>query len=208
MSKSVIGLTGPAAAGKSTVAQILAGLGAQVIDVDKRGHETLLDPAVIERIRERFGNTVLDDAGQINRHALGKRVFSDDRELAALEEIVHPAMCQAVREQSAALRATGQPCVIDAALLHALKLDEICDHALIVVAPFYERLDRARSRNWSEGELRLRDEALSRSLPPEAFNGQPPAAGTNENETYIVNTGALPELEHTIHTLWKELGNV
>lgn len=207
MNGLVIGLTGPAAAGKSAVAEILARLGAEIVDVDKRGHVALLDPAVIAQIREHFGEAVLNVEGGVDRHALGKRVFTSDNELAALEAIVHPAMGASVRTQVAQLRASGRTCVIDAAILHFLGLDALCDHVLVIVAPFAERLERARPRGWSEGDLRLRDEALSRSLPPEAFNGQPPTTARG-NETYIVNTGTLPELELTIHTLWKELGNV
>ena len=79
----VIGLTGPMAAGKSTVAELLRQRGAEVIDAD-RVYRFLLAPGSMlgQRLRERFGPTIVGSDGEIDRATLAKIVFSDPKELA------------------------------------------------------------------------------------------------------------------------------
>ena len=55
----VLGLIGGIGGGKSSVASSLAGRGAAVIDADAVGHELLEDPAIRDRVVERFGSGVL-----------------------------------------------------------------------------------------------------------------------------------------------------
>ena len=74
----LIGLTGGIATGKSTVAAMLAGRGAAVIDADAIAHEVLLPGApAVEDVVRRFGDGVLDRDGAIDRAALGAVVFAD-----------------------------------------------------------------------------------------------------------------------------------
>ncbi len=93
-----IGLTGGIASGKSTVAAILADLGATVIDADKLSRE-VTQPGTpgLAQITERFGDQVLD-GDWLDRPALGKIVFDDPAALADLEAIVHPAIRQRAAE--------------------------------------------------------------------------------------------------------------
>ncbi len=69
----VIGLTGNVATGKSTVAAMLARLGAEVIDADLLAHAVMAagSPAHA-RIMARFGAGVLAPGGEIDRRALGR----------------------------------------------------------------------------------------------------------------------------------------
>ena len=86
-----IGLTGGIASGKTTVRQILAELGAYVLDADDLVHE-LMQPggAAYDPVLQRFGRGILDSDGAIDRTALGRIVFHDADERAALNAIVHP----------------------------------------------------------------------------------------------------------------------
>ena len=54
----VVGLTGKVGTGKSTVAAIMKSLGAQVLDVDKIGHQCLENDEVKNKIRAAFGGSV------------------------------------------------------------------------------------------------------------------------------------------------------
>src|SRR5919109_300669 len=89
----VIGLTGGIGTGKSTVTQMLAQLGAAVIDADKVGHQIYLpDLPAWHEIVDTFGAEVLNADRAINRQALGKIVFADPEGLRRLNRIVHPKM--------------------------------------------------------------------------------------------------------------------
>jgi len=86
----VVGLTGGIGAGKSTVAQFFAQLGALVIDADQlarmaieRGTDGFAD------VMLRFGDEVIVN-GDIDRKKLAEIVFSDPQARKDLEAIIHP----------------------------------------------------------------------------------------------------------------------
>ena len=101
------------------MAAALARHGGRVINADLLGHEALRQPEVRQRIVERWGKELLDDQGQIVRRRLAAIVFRDPAELRALEEIVHPWIGQAIREEIA--RHQADPAVrflvLDAAVM-------------------------------------------------------------------------------------------
>lgn len=99
-----IALTGGIASGKTLVSDELARLGAVVVDSDLLARE-VVEPgtAGLDRIRERFGDEVIQDDGALDRRALGSLVFSDDEARADLNAIVHPL----VRERAAQLGAAA-----------------------------------------------------------------------------------------------------
>ena len=86
----VVALTGGIGAGKSTVAQYFAELGAFVIDADQ------LARMVIERgtdgfaeVLLRFGDEIILN-GDVDRKKLGEIVFADSQARKDLEAIIHP----------------------------------------------------------------------------------------------------------------------
>ena len=88
---NIIGLTGQTGAGKSTVRDILKEKGAAVIDADSVAHDiTDNNLDCIYDIVSRFSCLVLNENGKINRKVLGRRVFSDPKELAMLNKIIFP----------------------------------------------------------------------------------------------------------------------
>ncbi len=86
-----VGLTGGIASGKTTVARIMAELGAFVLDADRLAHE-LMAPGgrAYDRVVEHFGREILDPAEKIDRTLLARRVFADSDARQALNTIVHP----------------------------------------------------------------------------------------------------------------------
>ena len=86
----VVGLTGGIGAGKSTVSELFARLGALVIDADQlarmaieRGTDCFADVLL------RFGDEVILN-GDIDRKKLAEIVFSDEKARKDLEAIIHP----------------------------------------------------------------------------------------------------------------------
>jgi dephospho-CoA kinase len=142
--KKVIGLTGLYCAGKNHAALILQRHGLPVLDVDKLGH--LVIEKEKERIIARFGAEITDGgAGGIDRKKLGAKVFGKPLELAALEDIVHPAVNRETADWIGAQKENA--CVINAALLHRSSASTVMDAVIIVEAPYITRLLRAKKRD-------------------------------------------------------------
>ena len=88
---SRIGLTGGIGSGKSTVAALLAGHGAAIVDADVVAREVVVPGAPAHaRLVERFGGGVLAADGTIDRGALATLAFSDPEALRDLNAITHP----------------------------------------------------------------------------------------------------------------------
>ncbi|MDR2517552.1 MAG: dephospho-CoA kinase [Spirochaetaceae bacterium] len=145
--KKVIGLAGLMCAGKNYAASLLEKRGIPVLDVDRLGHEALRTEKAA--VAARFGDGVLDGAGEVDRKKLASVVFGKPEELAALEAIVHPAVN---RLTTAWIERQAASCVINAALLHRSAAFTRLDAIILVEAWLPVRLFRARKRDrlpWS-----------------------------------------------------------
>ncbi|MCL2609057.1 MAG: dephospho-CoA kinase [Treponema sp.] len=145
----LIGLTGRYCAGKNHVASLMEARGIPVLDVDVLGHACL--ESLKEEVFARFGNDLRREDGGLDRRALGRKVFGDGSALADLEAIVHP---EANRRTLLWLaEREGKTCVINAALLHKSSLFGRLDRIVVVCAPLWVRLLRAKRRDrlsWTE----------------------------------------------------------
>jgi len=158
--KPVIGVVGGVGAGKSTAAAELARLGCALIDADQIGHELLADESVRRQLRKRWGGRIFDDGGCVDRKALGRIVFSDPDELAALNAVVHPRIRRRMAEQIADARARRDvpAVVVDAAVLFEAGWNDLCTHLVFVDCPPDQRLRRVRAgRQWDEETWRQRE---------------------------------------------------
>ena len=155
----VIGLLGGIAAGKTTVARMLADLGATCICADETAHTVLERPDIRERIVARWGQGAVGADQTVDRAFLAERVFADREELAALEAITHPAIVASIRDQIARVRGSADVAavVVDAPLLVETELDGLCDVLILVDCPREVRLARAAERGWGPGELDCRE---------------------------------------------------
>ena len=126
-----IGLTGGIASGKSTVADMFSDLGIAIIDTDIIAREIVESgqPA-LEDIRDRFGEGVIDAAGNLLRRALRKIVFDDEQARLDLESILHPRIGAEVKRQADA--ADGPYQIIVVPLLVGSVLLKFVDRVLVV----------------------------------------------------------------------------
>ena len=126
-----VGLTGGIASGKSTVADMFAELGVPVIDTDVIAREVVAPgmPA-LDEIRSRFGDEVFDDVGRLDRTALRKVIFENDRARTDLEAILHPLIGEETRRQSNEAGGTYQVIVVP--LLVESSLRDFVDRILVV----------------------------------------------------------------------------
>ena len=102
-----VGLTGGIGSGKSTVLQMLAQLGAAVIDADaiSRG-TTAAGGAAIAAIAARFGADFITADGALDRARMREHAYADPQARKHLEDIIHPLVgLESARQVQAALDA-------------------------------------------------------------------------------------------------------
>jgi len=141
----VIGITGPAGSGKSTVSKIiktLKGDKVSIIDVDRLGHEVLTYFSIEKKLKEIFGDKIFDDNNNISRSKLGEIVFSNKEKLELLNQIVHPEILKKTKQILKKISNKNDIIVIDAALLFKIGLDKLCDKIVYVDAPEELRIER------------------------------------------------------------------
>jgi dephospho-CoA kinase len=161
----VIGLTGPIASGKSTVAELLRQRGAEVIDTDRVYRSLLRSGSELWRqVVDRFGPAIIGSDGEIDRAALGRLVFADPEALADLDRITHPAVVAEVRTLIA--RSTAPLIVLEAVKLVQSGLASDVDALWFISADPETRLRRLMSRSgMDEASARTRIAAAPDTVP-------------------------------------------
>ena len=146
-----IGLTGPSGAGKGVVSSILSEYGIPSVDTDAVYHELLVPPsACLDELVSRFGSSVLNEDGTLNRKALAALVFAPGHEadLADLNRITHRHILDEVRRRLAIYEAEGKrAAAVDAPQLFESGFDRECGRILVVLAPYEHRLARVTARD-------------------------------------------------------------
>ena len=108
-----------------------------------------------ERIRERFGDAVFDEAGNIMRPALGERVFSEPEALSFLNGLIHPLVRQDFREWC--LSGRKVPYVIhEAAIIFESGFAKEYDRIICVSCPKEDAIRRITERDGTPREHILR----------------------------------------------------
>jgi dephospho-CoA kinase len=142
----VVGLTGAIGAGKTTVAQLLRARRITVIDADELGRRVVEEGAVsAEALAREFGATILNDDGSVDRTALAREAFRSAASAHTLNELIHPALWERLREEIAAHRGESI-IVIDAALIVEWEAAVPVDVVVVVEAPGAARLERSRGK--------------------------------------------------------------
>jgi len=190
----LIGLTGNIGTGKSTVAGMLAELGAEVIDADKVAHDVMrASTPAHARIVETFGLEVLDSDGEIDRVRLGALVFADPSALARLEAIVHPATLEAIHHRIGDTSA-------DVVVVEAIKLIEVgmadaCDSVWVTTCWPEQQVCRivgGRGLSQAEAEQRVR--------------AQPPQEEKIACADVVIDTsGTLSRTQAQVWAAWERL---
>ena len=193
----VIGVTGNIGSGKSTVCQLLAGLGAAVIDADESARKTYKphSPAWREIITA-FGPEVLQADGEIDRARLAEVVFFRPQALRQLNRIVHPRAKKIVREQIEEHRRRETKVVaLEATLLIEAKWTALVDRVWLVIASREKVLQRFAGDSQAK-----RSQVLAR------LDSQVPAEEKLKYaDEVIYNDGDMARLREKITGLWNKL---
>ena len=193
----VIGLTGGIAAGKSTVARLLAERGAVVVDADKLGHRVYArgQPAFGEVVAT-FGQDVVGEDGEIDRKALGAKVFGDAAQLKKLTNIVWPAILELARAQLAAARAAeAKAAVLEAAVLIEANWQGAVDEVWTVEIPPALAVARASARDGVDAA------AVQARIDAQLSNAERAAHA----QVVIENAGSPETLRAQVDAQWQHL---
>jgi dephospho-CoA kinase len=191
-----VGLTGGVGSGKSTVAAMLAELGAVIIDADKLARE------VVERgtpglaaVVEAFGAELLTPDGGLDRPAMGAIVFADEAKRRTLEGIVHPLVFERIVALEEAAPGADDVVVHDIPLLAESGRADTFDAVIVVDVPDEIRIERmVRDRGWT------REDAESR-IAAQAQRDDRLAIATH----VIDNSGTRDELRARVAQVYEEL---
>jgi dephospho-CoA kinase len=180
-----VAITGGIGAGKSTALRAFAQHGAATISSDEIVHRLLRDdPDVKQAVVERLGDEVVGADGEIDRSRVGKIVFADRKELAWLEQLLHPRVVGsylAWREELAALPDPPAVCVTEVPLLYEVGGETRFDKVVVITASPEVRVSRRI------GPLRERE---SRLVPEEEKIAKA--------DFVYVNDGTLADLDEFV----------
>jgi dephospho-CoA kinase len=142
-----VGLTGGIGSGKSTVADLFAGLGTPVIDTDVIARQlTASGGAALPEIHALFGDSVMQTDGTLDRATLRRRVFADAAARRQLEAILHPRIRQAVGQTLATLGAPYVLIVIPL-LVETGGYRDVLNRVLVVDCPEDLQIARVMARS-------------------------------------------------------------
>jgi len=154
-----VGLTGGIAAGKSTVTTHWRKAGAATIDADDLAHEALSPetPTYVAVVKT-FGKKILNTDRTINRRALGRIVFTDERKRAALNAIIHPSVHQTMMKTLAQWERDGQVAVgvVAIPLLYEVGEENQFDCVVAVACSEQTQIARLTSNGLSKAQARAR----------------------------------------------------
>ncbi len=145
----IIGLTGGIATGKSTVAKMMREKGLPIIDADLISRQ-VVEPGekAYKEIVKTFSKSILNENLTIDRKKLGAMIFNDKSKRERLNNIVHPAVREEMKQKAKRYLESGNETVVmDIPLLVESKLHHMVDRVLLVYIPEELQLERLLKRD-------------------------------------------------------------
>ncbi len=187
-----VAITGGIGAGKSEALASFARHGAATVSSDEIVHHLIREePSVGKALVERFGDRILDEAGQIDRSVIAEIVFADNEALEWLESLLHPLVVQEYldwREQLAELPSPPPVTATEVPLLYEVGGQDRFDVVVVVTAPPKVRAGRS-DVSTEEREPRLLPDSIKVAQADFAY----------------VNDGSLEELDAFVGEVMGEL---
>jgi dephospho-CoA kinase len=181
----IAGLTGGLGCGKSFVAEAFRELGAHIIEADELGRDVMKPGGgAYHNIVQIFGRDIVDDAGNLNRHTLAQRVFTDPAALSKLNNIVHPAVRARARQRFEQIRREDPEAVVIYVAAILIESGAQREVAKIIV------VDCSKERQFERAMLRpgaVQTDVLARIAT------QLPSAARLRYADYIINTNSTKE---------------
>ncbi len=194
----VAGLTGGIASGKSTVAGMLAAMGAIVLDADLMARRAVVKGSRgWEKVVEVFGRGILTGDGRIDRAKLGDLVFAEPDKRVLLEKIIHPLVRKQMEQEVKKIgRRDPQAVVVqDVPLLFEAGMDRGLDEIIVVWVPESLQLERLMERD-----------GLTVSGARARIRSQMPLEEKRRLATMVIdNSGSLEETRRQTERVYRRL---
>lgn len=149
-------VTGGIGSGKSEVTRLFGELGAVVVDADVLAREAVAaGTSGLDEVVCTFGKDLLGPDGELDRPAMGRRVFADPTARTQLEAIIHPRVRQRADEIE---RAAPDDSVVvhDIPLLVETGQADRFDAVVVVDVPEELQVQRLVGRGMDEDDARSR----------------------------------------------------
>jgi|TARA_B110000211_G_scaffold5441_1_gene5982 phosphopantetheine adenylyltransferase/dephospho-CoA kinase len=193
----VICLTGGLASGKSTAVKHLATKGAVVIDADILGHQAY-NPgtAAFDEVITSFGEEVRGGDGQIDRKALGGKVFGKPEALRKLTDIVWPEIRRLAELELAAIAASNSEAIVvlEAAVLFEAGWEDIGEEIWVLTVDRETAIERSMARDKAPRD------AVERRLDSQLSN----EVRTSRADVVITNDDSVAKMLAQIDSAYAE----
>lgn len=145
----VVGLTGGIGSGKSTVAEMFAALDVELVDADIAAREVVAPGThALAEIAKHFGSEILMTDGGLDRGALRRVIFHQEKEKHWLEELLHPLIRRWLKQKISSCRTTY--CLLVSPLLLETGQAELVDRILVVDVSIDTQIARTLARDGGE----------------------------------------------------------
>ena len=194
----LIGLTGGIGSGKTTVSDLLAKLGAGIVDADLIAHQiTAPNGAAICLIEKQFGSEFIAADGALNREKMRALVFNSLEARKSLETITHPLIRQETARQALQLNKDGAPYLVFVVplLIESGSWKDLIDRLVVVDCPKETQINRVMQRS------NLTQEEVERILVAQASREE----RLKHADVVIENQGSLKELEAEVENLHQKI---
>lgn len=193
----MICLTGGLASGKSTAVKHLADKGAAVIDADILGHQAY-NPgtAAFEAVVAAFGEEVRGNDGQIDRKALGGKVFGKPEELRKLTDIVWPEIRRLAELEIDNITASNPDAIIvlEAAVLFEAGWEDMGEEIWVLTVDRETAIERSMARDNAPRD------AVERRLDSQLSN----EVRTSRADVVITNDGSVATMLEQIDSAFAQ----
>lgn len=191
-----LGITGGVGTGKSTVSKLFGELfGIKIIDADKLSREAADSKEVLDKIAKTFGKEYVKD-GKMDRAAMGKLVFQNEKMREKLNNIIHPVVHKNYYKLRDQYMKDGEEFIVyDCPLLIEAGLIADVDDIIVVYLEKSEAVKRVMQRN-----------NLSEKDALNMINAQMDIDEKTEYADYIIyNDGTLEDLKEAVISLFEEI---